>query len=114
MRRRLIISALTVSSLVPGLGWASEATSAKVTPVVYVPNSGHARVYNASTTRRVVVKRRTKKKSAAIVAGSAATGAAIGALAGGGKGAAIGALAGGGSGFVYDRATHKKTRVVTQ
>jgi uncharacterized protein YcfJ len=62
--------------------------------------------------RRVVVRRRSKKKSAAIVAGSAATGAAIGALAGGGKGAAIGAIAGGGAGFVYDRSTHKK--VVTR
>ncbi len=111
MRRRLMISALTVSSLVPGLGWASEATSARLTPAVYSPNSGQARVYNVTTRRRVVVRRRTKKKSTAIVAGSAATGAAIGALAGGGKGAAIGAL---GSGFVYDRATHKKTRVVTQ
>src|SRR4051794_34242873 len=34
---------------------------------------------------------RSKKKSALIVAGSAGTGAAIGALAGGGKGAALGA-----------------------
>ena len=64
------------------------------------------------THRRVVVYRRSHKKSAAIVAGSAATGAAIGAIAGGGKGAGIGALVGGASGFIYDRATHKK--VVTQ
>src|SRR5437016_11716239 len=55
-----------------------------------------------------VVRRRSKKKSAAIVGGSALGGAAIGALAGGGKGAAIGALAGGGAGLVYDRKTHKK------
>lgn len=57
---------------------------------------------------RYVVKRRSKKKSAAIIGGSAATGAAIGALAGGGKGAGIGAIAGGGAGFLYDRKTHKK------
>jgi outer membrane lipoprotein SlyB len=57
---------------------------------------------------RYVVKRRSKAKSVAIVGGSAAGGAAIGALAGGGKGAAIGALAGGGAGFIYDRKTHKK------
>jgi hypothetical protein len=50
--------------------------------------------------------RRSTKKSIAIVAGSAAGGAAIGAIAGGGKGAGIGALAGGGAGFIYDRLTH--------
>ena len=61
---------------------------------------------------RVIVKRRPFKHSAAIVGGSAAGGAAIGALAGGGKGAAIGALAGGAGGLVYDRATHKKRVVV--
>ncbi len=60
----------------------------------------------------VVVKKRKFSHSAAIVGGSAAGGAAIGALAGGGKGAAIGALAGGASGFIYDRLTHKKTVVV--
>jgi hypothetical protein len=46
--------------------------------------------------------------SAAIVGGSAAGGAAIGALAGGGKGAAIGALAGGAGGFIYDRLTRNR------
>jgi hypothetical protein len=50
--------------------------------------------------------RRSTGKSVAIVAGSAAGGAAIGAIAGGGKGAGIGALAGGGAGFIYDRLTH--------
>ena len=57
---------------------------------------------------RRVVYRRSKKKSLAIVAGSAATGAAIGVLAGGPIGAGIGAIAGGASGFIYDRETHKK------
>jgi hypothetical protein len=49
---------------------------------------------------------RSKKRSLAIVAGTAATGAAIGAVAGGGPGAAIGAIAGAGAGFTYDRLTH--------
>lgn len=53
---------------------------------------------------------RSTGKSIAIVGGSAGTGAAIGALAGGGKGAAIGAISGGAAGLIYDRHTHKKPR----
>ena len=59
--------------------------------------------------RRPYVRTRSKKKSAAIIAGSAGTGAAIGALAGGGKGAGIGAIAGGAAGVIYDQHTRKKT-----
>ena len=51
---------------------------------------------------------RTPDQSALIVAGSAGTGAAIGAIAGGGKGAAIGAISGGAAGFIYDRLTANK------
>jgi len=40
----------------------------------------------------------SKKRDAGIIAGGAAVGAAIGAIAGGGKGAGIGAVAGGGAG----------------
>lgn len=72
---------------------------------VRIVNRESAPVY----TEREVVRThegRSKKKSIAIVAGSAAGGAAIGAIAGGGKGAGIGALAGGGAGFIYDRLTH--------
>ncbi len=73
----------------------------------YVEAATRRRRY-ARSNGRYVVKERSKGKSAAIVGGSAAGGAAIGALAGGGKGAAIGALAGGGAGLIYDRKTHKK------
>jgi hypothetical protein len=58
---------------------------------------------------RSYTKRRSTAKSAAIIGGSAAAGAAVGAMAGGGKGAAIGAVAGGAGGYVYDRATRNKT-----
>jgi hypothetical protein len=57
---------------------------------------------------RVVATARSTAKSAAIIGGSAAAGAAIGAMAGGGKGAAIGALTGGAGGLVYDRMTRKQ------
>lgn len=73
--------------------------------VTYVIHHNHCA---CSRAHRRVVYRRTKKRSAAIIASSAATGASIGALAGGGIGAGIGAIAGGASGFIYDRATHKK------
>lgn len=53
---------------------------------------------------------RSAAKSVAIVGASSAAGAAIGALAGGGKGGAIGAISGGAAGFVYDRHTANKPR----
>jgi hypothetical protein len=65
--------------------------------------------YQARQTSEIERRRRgrTAKRSLALVGGSAGVGAAVGAVAGGGKGAAIGALGGGAAGFVYDRLTHK-------
>ena len=90
-----------------------------VEPVRYTANERGVRTVNRTADRSVqstrarvapttARKKRSTAKSVAIVAGSAGTGAAIGALAGGGKGAGIGALAGGAAGFVYDRLTHNK------
>jgi len=86
------------------------ALSRRVAPARVVPQRRYRRTSRARR-RYVVVRKRPFSHSAAIVGGSAAGGALIGALAGGGKGAAIGALAGGGGGLVYDRATHKKRLV---
>jgi hypothetical protein len=83
--------------------------TASPTPAYY---ASEAAATSPEPRSHVVVKKRPMKNSVAIVGGSAAGGAAIGALAGGGKGAAIGALAGGAGGFIYDRLTHKKKQVV--
>jgi hypothetical protein len=53
---------------------------------------------------------RSAGKSAAIIGGSAAAGAVIGGLAGGGKGAAVGAVVGGIGGLVVDRTTRDQDR----
>ena len=65
-----------------------------VAPVV-----AHAETYHSYRTR---AHRKTVKR----VGVGAAGGAAVGALAHGGKGAGIGAIAGAGAGYLYDR--HKK------
>jgi hypothetical protein len=77
-------------------------------PAAPVRRSVQSTTNRVATAPRPVTKTRSKKTSAAIIGGSAAAGAAIGALAGGGKGAAIGAIAGGGGGVVYDQLTRKK------
>ena len=73
----------------------------------YSPTYANAQVVRDSSGEPIRHNRSTQN-SALIVAGSAGTGAAIGAIAGGGKGAAIGALSGGAAGFIYDRLTANK------
>jgi hypothetical protein len=123
-KRRLIFSFAALSSFfVPGamapsvaaeLAQDKYAVASGTTEAQYVPVATQrrrryvARRRYVSSQPRYVVKRRSKAKSAAIIGGSAAAGAGIGALAGGGKGAGIGAIAGGAAGLIYDRKTHKK------
>jgi uncharacterized protein YcfJ len=64
---------------------------------------------SSAPARTVEVKRgRTWQKSALIIGGSAAGGAGVGALLGGGSGAKKGAVVGGLGGLVYDLATRNK------
>ncbi len=129
MKRGILIAGLAIAAVAGGAAWlrrsapapvpvpdaaAAVATSPAPAPVQAVAAAPPAvqpavrRKHVRKHRHRTFVRKRSWKKSAAIVGGSAATGAAIGALAGGGKGAGIGALAGGGAGLVYDRLTHKK------
>src|SRR5215831_3573081 len=104
MKWKAIVTAiLMLAPLGVGVEAQQTAQTAQVCEVVY---------YRRHPRRRVIVRRRPFSHSAAIVGGSAAGGAAIGALAGGGKGALVGGLVGGAGGLIYDRATHKKKRVL--
>ncbi len=134
--RTAIVSSVITAVLVTALGlWAvpkftnpqsAQADDSVMQPAVYngpTPYSSEAPqvrtrpaarrdTYNDQVVRdqygEPIRHHRTTEKSALIVAGSAGTGAAIGAIAGGGKGAAIGAISGGAAGFIYDRLTANK------
>lgn len=109
MFRSVLISALAIGSLLPASGVSQ--IQARTESAVYRPGTeGRAKVVTAAHRRRRVVRRHTKRNSAVRIGGGAAAGAAIGALAGGGKGAAIGAIAGGGAGTVYDQHERHKGR----
>jgi len=85
MRKRLLTSILSV-----GLLFGTAAPGLAVTARY---SRAHARY----------VRHRRRMRTLKRVGIGAAGGAAIGAIAGGGKGAGIGAIAGAGGGYLYDR-----------
>jgi outer membrane lipoprotein SlyB len=96
MLQSFAVSALVMVSLLP---------AAPVQTALYHPGAGaDARITTVVTHRRH--RRHPVRKTVKRVGIGAAGGAAVGALAGGGKGAAIGAVAGGGAGAIYDH--HEK------
>jgi uncharacterized protein YcfJ len=98
--RTMVLSTwITASAFLAGAGLYAD--DKKVTD-----NSG--RVYSYQPNDEHTNKKLAHKKTAERVGGSAAGGALVGAIAGGGKGAAIGALAGGGGGYVWDK--HEKDK----
>jgi outer membrane lipoprotein SlyB len=94
MNKRLLSAALSAGLF---LGAAGQADAALIQ---------QQRVRHHYVQRGSAVKHKRHMKTVKRVGIGAAGGAAIGALAGGGKGAGIGALAGAGAGALYDR--HKK------
>ena len=96
---------LSGSSVPANRGVYSRTSSTRRAPRMYDDRRVNSAVYDDRST---VAKPRSTAKSAAIIGGGAAAGAAIGAMAGGGKGAAIGAIAGGAGGYVYDRMTKNR------
>jgi len=112
MRSKLLaVSLLSIASLTPSFAEA-QGTSALVRPAVY--SSAHSRQVEVTPVvvhrRRYYRRNHAKRRTAVRVGGGAAAGAAIGALAGGGKGAGIGAIAGGGAGALYDQHERHKGR----
>jgi outer membrane lipoprotein SlyB len=96
MRKRLLSAILS-----EGLLFATTGTSFAVTRQQYYH---HYRSNSRARARYIRHKRHVN--TAKRVGIGAAGGAAIGALAGGGKGAAIGGIAGAGAGLLYDN--HQK------
>lgn len=72
------------------------------------PDDRDRRDYRSYPSEPQRTRERSRARELEIIGGTAAGGAAIGALAGGGKGAAIGALSGGAAAYIYDRTTRNR------
>ncbi len=116
IKRGSVIAGLTLLAGLAVAGWTrnpapppadqSQVVTDQAVPVQEARlRTRYVRSYASAS---VVRHHRSTRKSLAIIGGTAGTGAAIGALAGGGRGAAIGALSGGAAGFVYDRLTRNR------
>ena len=100
MRKRLLSAILCT-----GLFCASTGSSFAITRSQY---QAQYRARARARARARYIRHKRHVNTAKRVGIGAAGGAAIGALAGGGKGAAIGGIAGAGAGVLYD--SHQKNR----
>jgi outer membrane lipoprotein SlyB len=105
MKNRLLTALLSAGLL---FSTAVPSVAATYTSQTRAQARARARARARMQTRARYVRHRRHVKTAKRVGIGAAGGAAIGALAGGGKGAGIGALAGAGAGALYDN--HEKHR----
>lgn len=106
--RTLAIPLFTLATMFPEIAPAEQKPMVDVRPAIYSANDSGAVLTPVVVRRRRRVyyqprRNHSKRRSVLRIGGGSAAGAAIGALAGGGKGAAIGAIAGGGAGALYDQ-----------
>ena len=101
MNKQLLSAALSVSLFVGAAGPADAAIKHR---------TRHHYVQNSAAAQHKRLQHKRHMKTVKRVGVGAAGGAAIGALAGGGKGAGIGALAGAGAGALYDKHEKHKGR----
>src|SRR5213082_1384554 len=97
MKKRLLTAVLSTGLLF-----------STATPSMAVTHYYSRRVQSQRAARARYIRHKRHMKTVKRVGIGAAGGAAIGALAGGGKGAAIGGIAGAGAGVLYD--SHQKNR----
>ena len=99
--KKQLLSAALAAGLFLGASGQAWATNYKPTPHHYVQRSAYVR-------HQRHIRHKRHMDTLRRVGLGAAGGAAIGALAGGGKGAGIGAIAGAGAGALYD--AHRKDK----
>ena len=99
--KKQLLSAALAAGLLFGAGGQAIAANHQPTPHHYAQRSAYVR-------HQRYIRHKRHMDTIKRVGLGAAGGAAIGALAGGGKGAGIGAIAGAGAGALYD--AHQKNK----